>query len=90
MGPHAFLRAVRSVLEKAGAGRPFGATSVAPVDELPVFAAREEIRNLRFRDGWSIFPPDFEGRNVIEMIRRQTWTARPAATDTGSAGPRRG
>jgi hypothetical protein len=28
--------------------------------------------------GWSIFPPEFEGRHVLAMARLQMWTAKPA------------
>jgi len=79
IGPHAFLCGVRGILaEVLTSGRPPAAIPVVPVMELPVFAERDEIRDLRFHGGWSIFPPEFEGRNVIETIRRQTWTAKPA------------
>jgi hypothetical protein len=50
--------------------------SVKP-EALPVLADREDIAGYNFK-GWTIFPPEFEGHNEIEMIRLQTWTAKPA------------
>ena len=66
-------------------GRPFGdGTPPGPVPvpagEETALAQRPAFRELRFRNGWTIFPPDFEGRNVIEMARLQSWTGKPAKT----------
>jgi hypothetical protein len=51
---------------------------IAPTPELPTLAERPDIAGLRFMGGWSVFPPEFEGRRVLELARLQTWTAKPA------------
>jgi hypothetical protein len=48
------------------------------VSEYPAITRRKDFRKLKFTDGWTIFPPDFEGNDVLEMIRLQAWTAKPA------------
>ena len=48
------------------------------MDEEPAILRREDLARQRFTDTWSIFPPDFAGRNVLQMIRLQAWTAKPA------------
>jgi hypothetical protein len=79
VGPRAFMEAVKQVLCVAQKNETGLDVRVRSVDELPAFARRSEIQNLSFRNGWSIFPPTFEGRRVVETIRLQTWTAKPAA-----------
>ena len=51
---------------------------VRPVDEAPATLWREDLARQRFTDTWSMFPPEFEVRNVQQMIRWQAWTAKPA------------
>jgi hypothetical protein len=86
VGPNVFLQAARSVLAEIAAGsapatvsvgQPSSSASVA-VGEETKLAQQRDFREMRFRDGWTIFPPEFEGRNVLEMARLQTWTGKPA------------
>ena len=46
--------------------------------EEPDLAQREDFAALRFQNTWSIFPPGFQGRRLIEQARLQTWSAKPA------------
>jgi hypothetical protein len=86
IGPNLFLQTARSLLDALETGaaprlvrlRLSSSTGTA-IGEETALAQRPAVRQMRFRDGWSIFPADFEGRNVIEMARRQTWTGKPAA-----------
>ena len=48
------------------------------MDEEPAILRREDFARQRFTDTCSMFPPEFEGRNVLQMIRLQAWTAKPA------------
>jgi hypothetical protein len=41
-------------------------------------ASRDDVARLHFKETWSIFPPDFEGRRLLEQTRWQTWSAKPA------------
>jgi hypothetical protein len=93
VGPNVFLQAARAALEKlahAAAGRLPAQPARPSASEPPVFrlpsavwneetalAQRPAFRDMRFRGGWVIFPAEFEGRNVIEMARLQTWTGKP-------------
>jgi len=79
IGPNAFLQAMRSILRTAGqGGTPPGSIEIYSADEYPAFTRRDDVRGQRFRESWSIFPPDFDGENVLETIRLQAWTAKPA------------
>jgi hypothetical protein len=44
----------------------------------PALASRDDVARLHFKETWSIFPPDFEGRRLLEQARWQTWSAKPA------------
>lgn len=92
VGPNAFLQPARAALEQTGKAHAAQTQPPSPADRpSPVFRLRSSVseatalaqqpafRNMRFRNGWSIFPPDFKGRNVIELARLQTWTGKPAA-----------
>ncbi len=89
IGPNLFLQAARAALTALSAGTPPAMVPLArpvspapepvPVGEETALAQRPAFRNMRFRNGWVIFPPDFEGQNVIELTRLQTWTGKPAA-----------
>jgi hypothetical protein len=83
IGPNSFLQAARVALERIGnngAGFPTASVFRLPSTEAETtsLAQKPNFRDMRFRGGWSIFPPDFEGRNVIDMARLQTWTGKPA------------
>jgi hypothetical protein len=79
IGPNAFLQAaVRALMDWQTTRRLPDRVEIRPVSEDPAIVGREDFAHLRFKDAWSIFPPDFEGRNVLEMIRLQAWTAKPA------------
>jgi hypothetical protein len=89
IGPNLFLQAARAAIDRLSAGAPPTTIPLArpvspapepvPVGEETALAQRPVFRNMRFRNGWVIFSPDFEGRNVIEMTRLQTWTGKPAS-----------
>ena len=79
IGPNAFMQAAAYVLtEWHSTGQIPQFVSIRPSCEYPAITKREDFRKLKFTDGWTIFPPGFEGNNVIEMIRLQAWTAKPA------------
>jgi hypothetical protein len=80
IGPNAFLQAARRALRDGRiTGQPPERVEIRPDGEEPAILAREDFARQRFTDTWSIFPPEFEGRNVLAMIRLQAWTAKPAA-----------
>jgi hypothetical protein len=66
----------RALVSAAGPGRPATVRPPKGGDE-PVLAQREDFQNLRFQGTWSIFPPEFEGRSLIEQARWQAWSAKP-------------
>ena len=79
VGPNAFSQAARRALADWHATGQIPTTiEVRPVGEEPAILRREDLARQRFTDTWSIFPPEFEGRNVLQMIRLQAWTAKPA------------
>lgn len=77
VSPGAFLKAVAHILEALaiGSGLP-RQISLDPGYQNPTLAEREDIAGNPFT--WSMFSPGFEGKNVLEMARLQTWTAKPA------------
>jgi len=78
VGPNAFLQAAgRALCAQESHGTVPATVSIQPVDEYPAITRREDFRRQRFHQTWSEFSPDFEGRNVLEMIRLQAWTAKP-------------
>jgi len=79
VGPGAFLRAAARLVARLDAGRALPTSmTLRPAPELPDLASRRDIAGLRFKDTWSMFPRDFEGKRIIRAARLQTWTARPA------------
>ncbi len=78
VGPQALMRAVRRCLRSSLSAAPRRTVPIEPADETPEFARRPEIADARFQNTWSIFPPEFQGKNVLAAIRRQAWTAKPA------------
>jgi hypothetical protein len=86
VGPNLFLQAACAALEGLSSGAaprvvPIGQPRLPEVGaavEETALAQRSDFQNLRFRDGWVIFPTGFEGRNVLRQIRQQTWTGKPA------------
>jgi hypothetical protein len=79
VGPNAFLHAARQALGSwRNTGQPPESVEIRPVSEEPAILRREDLARQRFKETWSIFPPEFEGRNVLAMIRLQAWTAKPA------------
>ena len=79
VGPNAFLQAAARALADWGrTGQAPESVEIRPVGEDPAIVARDDFARQRFTDIWSIFPPDFAGRNVLQMIRLQAWTAKPA------------
>ncbi len=80
IGPNAFMQAAAYVLtEWQSKAQIPQSVNLRPVSEYPAITRRKDFRNLKFTDGWTIFPQDFEGNDVLEMIRLQAWTAKPAA-----------
>ena len=80
IGANAFLQVGLSLLRKMQwKETPPKVVKIYSVPEYPIIAEREDFRNSNFK-GWSIFHPDFEGKNVLKMIRFQAWTAKPAVT----------
>jgi len=78
VGPNSFLQAALQVLRKVLKDGPPSEVRVKPVPELPAISEHPAFRNYRFRDTWSIFPEEFEGRNVLDTVRLQTWSVKPA------------
>ena len=77
VGPASLLGAMATCYETlASKGKEPEQVSLM-AEALPVLAEREDIARYGFK-GWTILPPEFEGRHVLEMIRLQTWTAKPA------------
>ena len=80
IGPNAFLQSGLKVLREMQQNEKLPeVVSIRPVPEYPVIIEREDFRNFSFK-GWTIFPPDFEGKNVLRVIRLQSWTAKPVVT----------
>lgn len=79
IGPNAFLQAALGALTGwQSTGQLPDTVEMRSVSEDPAILESEDIARQRFKESWTIFPPDFEGRNVLEMIRLQAWTAKPA------------
>jgi hypothetical protein len=79
LGPGRFLRlAARTLVVLAGGGVPDSPVAVPAGGDAAVLAGREDFARLRFRGTWSVFPPEFEGRRLLEQARWQTWSATPA------------
>jgi hypothetical protein len=79
VGPDAFMQAAADVLSEWGAKQKIPrAVNVRPGTEFPAITERDDFRRLKFKGSWTIFPPDFEGNHVLEMVRLQAWTAKPA------------
>ncbi len=77
VGPGSCLRALSGLLVDLSSGRRPRRIRL-PEDQPPKIAEEDFFKSLTFKDSWSILPPGFEGRNVVEMARRQAWTAKPA------------
>jgi hypothetical protein len=79
LSPAATMRLAAVYLRAADAtgARPEEALVVPVGAEEPTLARRPDIGDYRFQ-GWTIYPPDFRGDHVREMIRLQAWTAKPA------------
>jgi hypothetical protein len=80
LSPAAVMRLAAAYLRAADAmgARPEEALVVSASPEEPTLARRSDIGDYRFQ-GWTIYPPDFCGDHVREMIRQQAWTAKPAS-----------
>ena len=79
VGPGQFLRlAARALLRLAGGAAEDTSVPMPAGGDETELARRDDFARLRFQDTWSIFPPDFAGRHLIEQVRRQTWSAKPA------------
>lgn len=75
IGPGAFVQAAARAL----CAPELPATiPIEPAAEYPAITQRDDFRKLHFKGTWSELSPQFEGQNVIEMIRLQAWTAKPA------------
>jgi hypothetical protein len=79
LSPAAAMRLAAAYLLAADTtgARPEGALVVPAGAEEPALARRPDIGDYSFQ-GWTIYPPDFRGDHVREMIRLQAWTAKPA------------
>jgi len=70
VGPGSCLRAFSGLFVDLSSGdRP--RRIHLPEDQTPRIAQEDFFKSLTFKDTWSILPPEFEGRNVAEMARRQ-------------------
>ena len=79
IGPNALLQAARQAIrEQASSGEWPARVVIRPAEETPALAEREDIARVRYHHTWSIFSPDFEGRNLLKHVRRQLWTMKPA------------
>jgi len=79
VGPNALLQAALPILRRALQGEPPPReVPLRPVPELPAVLEHPSFKNYRFQGTWSIFPEDFEGKRVLEAVRLQSWTAKPA------------
>jgi hypothetical protein len=79
VGPNAFMQAAAWLLKQWQTNHSLPASiPLNPVPELPKVANEPQFRNYRFKGTWIIFPPEFEGLRVLEHIRLQTWTVKPA------------
>jgi hypothetical protein len=83
LGPGRLLRLVAravATLAAAGAGEAADAARLrVPLGgDAAALAGREDFAALRFRNTWSVFPPAFEGRHLIDQARWQAWSAAPA------------
>jgi hypothetical protein len=77
IGPSSLLQAMATCYRAIISERRTPEHVPLVAETLPVLADREDIAGYRFGD-WSILPPGFQGDRVREMIRLQTWTAKPA------------
>jgi len=77
VGPNAFMQAAARVLNQQEIP---STVDVEPVSEYPAITQRHDFVRQRFKNSWSELSPDFEGLNVLEMIRLQAWTVKPAVT----------
>lgn len=71
VGPNSFMRACIDLLS---GGKPV----IRRVPEMPALAERPDIAVKSMRGTWVVFPPEFEGRRVLELARLHTWAAKPA------------
>ncbi|MBI3973215.1 MAG: hypothetical protein HY332_18215 [Chloroflexi bacterium] len=79
LGPGRFLRlAARVLAHLAGGGSLDVRIAVPAGSDDAGLSNHDDFQRLRFQNTWSIFPPEFEGRRLIEQARWQTWSAKPA------------
>ena len=72
LGPGALFRAIKATLRQ-----PTGSVTLRTGPELPDLATRDDFAGMKFRQSWSILPPELEAPGIIELARLQTWSARP-------------
>lgn len=78
IGPNAFLQVGLNILRKLYRKEDLPqSVPIRSVSEYPVIVEREDFRNYTIKDWW-VFPPDFDESNILQTIRCQTWTAKPA------------
>lgn len=78
IGPNAFLQAGLRILSELRQNTNLSkAMPVHPVSEYPAIIEREDFRTYTIKD-WPVFSPDFDESNVLQTIRLQAWTAKPA------------
>ncbi len=80
IGPGTLLRAVNRLMkeETETGGRSPERVTLEPGPELPAFSRNRRLSEMKFQGGWTVFPPEFIGENVIHHARLQSWTAKPA------------
>lgn len=78
IGPNTLLQACARALLSASLPAWPAEVRVEPADEVPSLALREDFARLRYQRTWTIFPPGFEGRQLLGLARLQAWTAKPA------------
>ena len=77
LGPNALLQACARAVPQHFRARWPERASVAPADETPALAHREDFAALRYHNTWSIFPPEFRGEKLLKLAQLQAWTAKP-------------
>jgi peptidoglycan/xylan/chitin deacetylase (PgdA/CDA1 family) len=79
IGPGRALRLLaRGLVALTAHGGAGAALRVPDGGDDAALASRDDVARLHFKETWSIFPPDFEGRRLLEQTRWQTWSAKPA------------
>ena len=71
-----WLLAASAALIRSG-DRSIERITVPRLPEYPAAADSDAFRHFRYRGTWPILPPDFQGKNLIELNRLQSWSYKP-------------